>query len=37
MGRLDQIEVVAIPQVRLDDPPTADELTVSPSNNAAIA
>jgi hypothetical protein len=27
VGRLDQIEVVAIPQIGLDDPPPADQLT----------
>ena len=34
IGRFNQIEVVAIPQVRLDDPPAADQLAVSPSHHA---
>lgn len=27
-GRRDQVEIVAIPQIGLDDPPTADQLAV---------
>jgi hypothetical protein len=37
IGRLDQIEVVAIPQIRLDDPPPADQFTARGGAHVAAA
>jgi hypothetical protein len=37
VGRLDQIEVVAIPQIGLDDPPPADQFTARSGAHVAAA